>query len=106
MLDDLDDLDRLDRLVVLENGVELVERRVGLPTELLGSSAVDKDIIHEIEWWFASLLLDLSIHRLVNTWVGFAQVQEVRCKAILKHRHIVLREDMLPMQFVVVAQEE
>ena len=102
----LDDLDRLDRLVILEDSVELVERRVGLPTELLGGAAVDKDIVYEMKWPFAAFLFELSIHRLVNTWVGFAHVQKVRGKTILKHRHIVLREDMLPMQFVVVAQEE
>ena len=51
-------LDDLDRLVVLEDSVEFVESGEGLPTELLGSSAVDKDIVHEMKHPFAAFLFE------------------------------------------------
>ena len=83
MLVGLDSLD--DSSSKLEDGVEFVEGGVGLPTELLGGTAVDKNIIHKMKWVFAGFLLELSIHFLVDTRVGFAHMQKVRSKAILKH---------------------
>ena len=68
--------------------------------------AVDGYIVYEMEWLLATPLLELGIHRLVDIQRWLAHMQEMRSKTMLEDGHVVELMDVLPMQIVVVAEQE
>ena len=91
---------------LLQGRIQGVEIGVGDPVEYLGHMAVDGDIVYEVEWLLATPLLELCIHRLVDIQRWLAHMQEMRSKTMLEDGHVVELMDVLPMQIVVVAEQE
>ena len=89
-----------------ERCIKGVEIGVGDPVEYLSHMAVDGDIVYEVEWLLATPLLELCIHRLVDIQRRLAHMQEMRSKTMLEDGHVVELMDVLPMQIVVVAEQE
>ena len=91
---------------LLQGRIQGVEIGVGDPVEDLGHMAVDGDIVHEVEWLLTTPLLELCIHRLVDIQRWLTHMQEMRSKTMLEDGHVVELMDVLPMQIVVVAEQE
>ena len=83
---------------------QFVKGGEGAPAELLGGKAVGFEVVHEVERLITFQLADGLVNGLVNTRVGFGKVKQVGRIAMAEHGEVVAREDMEPMQVVVVAQ--
>ena len=83
---------------------QFVKRGEGAPAELLSREAVGFEVVHEVERLITFLLADGLVNGLVDTRVGFGEVEQVGRIAMAEHREVVVGKDMMPMQVVVVAQ--
>ena len=83
---------------------EFVKGGEDAPAELFGGKAVGFEVVHEVEGLITFLLADGLVNGLVDTRVGFGEVEQVGGVAMAEHGDVVAREDMEPMQVVVVAQ--
>ena len=83
---------------------EFVKGGESAPAELLGRNAVGFEVVHEVERLITFQLADGLVNGLVNTRVGFGKVEQVGRIAMAEHGEVVAREDMVPMQVVVVTQ--
>ena len=83
---------------------EFVKGGEGAPAELFGGKAVGFEVIHEVERLITFLRADGLVNGLVNTRVGFGEVEQVGGVAMAEHGEVLVGKDMVPMQVVVVAQ--
>ena len=75
-----------------------------MPAELFGRKAVGFEVVHEVEGVITFLLADGLVNGLVNTRVGFGEVEQVGRIAMAEHGEVVVGKDMMPMQVVVITQ--
>ena len=82
------------------------EGGVGVPAEGLSGEKIGGEVVHEAVGSGAMVPGEVGLDRGIDARVGLAEVEEVGEETVLEDGHVVVRADIVPVEFVVVAQQE
>ena len=82
------------------------EGGVGAPAEGLGGEEIGGEVVHKAVGRGAMVPGEVGLDRGVDARVGLAEVEEVGEETMFEDGHVVVRTDVVPVEFIVVAQQE
>ena len=90
----------------MEDYFQFVKGGVGPPLHLLSGEEIGGEVVYKAVGCGAVVLREVGLHRGVDARVGLAEVEKVGEETMLEDGHVVVRIDVVPVEFVVIAQQE